>query len=146
MGLGWVRLEGGITLDIEESWAAHHDGQESSKILGSKGGLRLKPLTFFSSLSDMPGTTVFDLEASNSRWRSCFPETVWYDSSQHHWVGALLERVPLLPTAQYALNTALISEGIYLSGREGREVTADEVRKRSVGTAVDPGTPEKALK
>ena len=43
----------------------------------------------------------------------------------------------LLPTAELALKTMLISEGIYLSSRLGREVTADEVREASVSTAVD---------
>ena len=55
-----------------------------------------------------------------------------YDSSEHHWIAALQGRVELLPSAELALNTMLISEGIYLSERLGREVTADEVRESSV--------------
>jgi hypothetical protein len=39
--------------------------------------------------------------------------------------------VELLPSAELALNTMLISEGIYLSDRLGREVTAEEVRESS---------------
>jgi predicted dehydrogenase len=143
MGLGWVRLDGGITLDLEESWAAHHDGEESGKLLGSLGGLRLNPFRFFSSLGDMPGLTTFDINSSDARWHACLPDTQWIDSSQRHWVGALLGRVPLLPTAELALNTALISEGIYLSSQVGREVTAEEVRRRSVSTAIDPETPDR---
>ncbi len=143
MGLGWVRLGGGISFDIEEAWAVHHDGKESSKVLGSQGGIKLAPLTYFSSLSDMPMTSTFDLGSSNTRWHSCFPETVWYDSSQQHWIGALLGEVPLLPCAAYALNTALISEGIFMSSRLGREVSAAEIREKSVSTAIDPYTPEK---
>ncbi len=146
MGLGWVRLEGGISFDIEETWAVHHDGQEASKILGSKGGLRLDPLAYFSSLADMPASSTFDLQASDTRWHACFPETVWYDSSQKHWVGALLGRVSLLPTAEIALNAALISEGIYQSARLGRELTAEEIRKASKSTAIDPCAPEKVWK
>jgi hypothetical protein len=42
----------------------------------------------------------------------------------------------LLPTAEIALNTMLISEGIYLSEKLGREVTADEVREMSRSTAL----------
>ena len=143
MALGWVRLEGGVSLDVEETWAVHYSGDESSKILGSKGGLKLSPLTFFSSLGDMPMTSTFDLNGSDTRWHACYPETAWYDSSQRHWVGALLGAVPLLPTAEYALNAALISEGIYQSSRLGREVSADDIRKQSVSTAIDPCTPEK---
>jgi predicted dehydrogenase len=146
MGLGWVRLEGGISFDIEETWAVHHDGQEASKILGSKGGLRLDPLTYFSSLADMPASSTFDLKASDTRWHACFPDTAWYDSSQKHWVGALLGRVSLLPTAEIALNAALISEGIYQSARVGRELTAEEIRKASKSLAIDPYTAEKVWK
>lgn len=143
MGLGFVRLEGGITFDIEETWAVHHDGSEASKILGSKGGLRLNPLTYFSSLSDIAASTTFDLKAMDTRWRACQRDYRWYEHSATHWAGALLGEVPLLPTAEYALNTALISEGIYQSARTGREWTADEIRQQSVSTAVDPFTPEK---
>jgi predicted dehydrogenase len=141
--LGWVRLEGGISFDIEQTWACHHAGKESSKILGSKGGVNLNPLAFFSTFSDMPMDSTFDLKASDTRWHACFPETVWYDHSQRHWVGALLGAVPLLPTAEYARNAALISEGIYMSSRLGRELTGDEIRTQSVSTSIDPQTPEK---
>jgi predicted dehydrogenase len=146
MGLGLVRLDGGISFDIEESWAAHHDGQESSKVLGSRGGVRFDPLTYFSSMSDMPANATFDLKGSETRWNSCDPKHVWHTSSQAHWVGALLGEVPLVPTAEYALNTALISEGIYMSSRLGREVTAEEIRRESVSTAIDPRAAEKVWK
>jgi hypothetical protein len=59
-----------------------------------------------------------------------------YDSSQHHWIAALQGRVALLPTAAVALNTMLISEGIFLSEKLDREVTADEVLEMSKSTAV----------
>ena len=143
MGLGWVRLAGGISFDIEETWAVHHDGSEASKVLGSQGGVKLNPLTYFSSLSDMPMSSTFDLKSSDTRWHSCFPETKWYDSSQQHWIGALLERVPLLPCAEYALNTALISEGIFMSSDKGCEVTAETIKAESTSKAIDPYTPEK---
>ncbi|NOY79955.1 MAG: Gfo/Idh/MocA family oxidoreductase [Kiritimatiellaeota bacterium] len=143
LGLGWVRLAGGISFDIEEAWAVHYDNSESSKLLGAKGGIKLSPFAFFSSRSDMPMTSTFDLDGSNTRWHSCFPDTDAYDSPQQHWIAALQGRVPLLPTAEVALNTMLISSGIYLSAELGREVTADEVRKKTVSTAIDPYTPEK---
>ncbi len=143
MGLGFVRLEGGITFDIEETWAVHHDGSEASKVLGSQGGIRLNPLAFFSSISDIAATTTFDLKAMDARWRACRADYRWYEHSATHWVGALLGRVPLLPTAQYALNAALISEGIYQSAQTGREWTAAEIRDQSTSLAIDPYTPEK---
>ncbi len=143
LGLGWARLAGGITLDVEEAWAVHHDGTEASKVLGGAGGIRLNPLTFFSSMADAPAVTTFDLGGTDRRWHACLPDTDAYDSPQHHWAAVLQGRVELLPTAEIALNTALISEGIYMSGRQGREVTADEIRTNSVSTAIDPYTQEK---
>lgn len=143
MGLGWVRLAGGVSFDIEESWAAHHDGKEASKVLGSRGGLKLDPLSFYSTMADMPMNSTFDLKASDARWQACAPQTRWMDSSQHNWIGALLGQVELTPTAEYALNTALISEGIFMSADLGRELTADEIREKSTSLAIDPFTPEK---
>ena len=143
MGLGWVRLAGGVSFDIEEAWAVHHDGSESSKVLGSKGGVKLSPFAFFSSRCDMPMSSTFGLGSTDTRWHSCFPETSSYDSPQHHWVAALQGQVPLMPCAEVALNTALISEGIYMSSRLGREVTAEQIRQDSTSSAIDPYTPEK---
>jgi predicted dehydrogenase len=143
MALGWVRLGGGISFDIEEAWAVHYEGTESSKVLGSKGGVKLSPFAFYSTLGDMPMDGTFDLKGSEIRWHACFPKAVWEDTSQHHWVGALLGEVELMPTAEYALNAALISEGIYMSSRLEREVPAEEIRRQSVSTAIDPFTPEK---
>jgi len=41
----------------------------------------------------------------------------------------------LLPTAQIALNTMLISEGIYLSNERNAEVSAEDVEKASKSAA-----------
>ncbi len=146
MGLGWVRLAGGISFDIEETWAVHYDGSESSKVLGSKGGLKIDPLTFFSSVADSPASALIDVKGADTRWHACDPKTQWLDLTQRNWVGYHLGHVDLIPTAEYALNTALISEGIYMSGKLGRELTADQIKKDSVSTAIDPYTPEKVWK
>ena len=48
----------------------------------------------------------------------------------------LQEKATLLPTAEIALQTMLISEGIYLSSRLGREVSVDEVLEAGKSTAL----------
>ena len=136
LGIGLARLDGGATLQIEESWAMHYDGSESSKVLGSKGGLKLNPLTFFSAAGDVEFSAQVDTNGPDYRWHQCTADFAAYDSSQHHWVAALQGRVPLLDTAGIALNVMLISEGIYRSQELGREITADEVRELSKSTAV----------
>ena len=138
LGLGFVRLAGGITFVIEESWAIHMDGGDSSRIAGAQGGLKLKPLTYYSTIADIEMNATFELDQADHRWHDCFSETAYYDGPQNHWVAALRGDVPLLPTAEIALNTMKISEGIYRSTRLGREVTAEEIERESASTALAP--------
>ncbi len=136
LGLGFIRFAGGLTLDIIESWAIHLNAFEGSSIVGSKGGLRLNPLSLHTTVQDIETNCTFEAEATDSRWHSLDPNQSAYDGAQPHWVAALQGRVALLPTAEVALQTMLVSEGIYLSDKLGREVTADEVLQHSVSTAV----------
>jgi predicted dehydrogenase len=135
MALGFVRLAGNITFDIEVSWAQHFAAGESSKLLGAKGGVRLDPLGYFTTLADMEMDGTFDLRGPEFRLHSVDPTYEAYDSPQRHWVAIQQGRVPGIDTGGLALNTALISEGIYLSQQLGREVTPEEVRERSVSTS-----------
>jgi predicted dehydrogenase len=136
LGLGFVRFQDGITLDIIEAWAIHLDSFEGSSIVGSEGGVRLDPFGYFRSVGHLDLDSSADLGQFDYRLHNVREDGDVYDSAQHHWVAALQGRVELLPTAEVALNTMLISEGIYLSSKLGREVTAEEVRESSVSSAV----------
>lgn len=136
LGLGFVRLAGGITLDILEAWAIHLGGMEGSSLVGDKGGVRLEPFGFYQSLGDLDLDTTVDLQALARRTHDLRSNTDIGDSPQQHWARALQGRATLLPTAELALNTMLISEAIYLSERLEREVTAEEVIQASVSKAI----------
>jgi predicted dehydrogenase len=136
LGMGFVRLENNISLDIIESWAIHLDGFEGSSIVGSKGGIRLQPFGYYFNIGDLSINGSGDLGQFDYRLHNVHEIGDVYDSPQHHWIAALQGRVDLLPVADVALNTMLISEGIYLSEKLGREVTAEEVREMSKSTAV----------
>jgi predicted dehydrogenase len=136
LGLGFVHFTNDVTLDIIEAWAVHLDGFEGSSILGTLGGVRLDPFGYYHNLGDLEINSTVDLEQISYRWKNVHQGGDVYDSAGHHWVAALQGRVELLPSAELALNTMLISEGIYLSNQLGREVTADEVRERS--TSLSP--------
>jgi predicted dehydrogenase len=135
MALGLVRFRGGITMDIIESWAVHLSPFEGSYVVGSKGGVRLEPFSFHTNLCDMEMDATVNLKAMDRRRHAVGKDADTLDSSQHHWVAALQGRVELLPTADLALATMLIQEGVYLSDRLGREVSAEEVKEASVSTA-----------
>ena len=136
LGMGLVRFAGGVSLDIIEAWAIHLDPLEGSYLVGSQGGIRLQPFGFHTTLDDVEMDATFDLNGAEVRWHRLRENEKAYDSPQHHWIAALQGRVELLPTAELALQTMLISEGIYLSDQLGREVTAPEVEERSQSQAL----------
>jgi predicted dehydrogenase len=131
-----VRFAGNLSLDIIESWAIHLDHLEGSTLVGSDGGIRLNPFGYFTNIGDLELDSTVNLDAFNWRIHQLRESADAYDSPQHHWIAALQGRVELLPTAEIALNTMLISEGIYRSHASGCEVTADEVRAQSQSSAV----------
>jgi predicted dehydrogenase len=136
LGMGFVRLENNIAMDIIESWAIHLGDLGSSYVVGSMGGIRLEPFGFYTNVGDVAIDGVVDLTQFDYRQHNVHECGDIQDSAQHHWIAALQGRCDLLPTAELALNTMLISEGIYRSEELGRELTAEEVRKLSISTAV----------
>ncbi|MEZ4728021.1 MAG: Gfo/Idh/MocA family oxidoreductase [Caldilineaceae bacterium] len=136
LGLGFVRLDGGLTIDIMEAWAVHMDKFDGSMVFGSEGGIRLDPFGYFRTIGDIDfdlSTPLDQLTGANT------PSMKWAMSMTARstdWIAALQGRVELIRMDEIALNTMLISEGIYLSDRLGREVTAEEVRELSVSTAI----------
>jgi predicted dehydrogenase len=136
LGVGFVRFGGDMTLDLIEAWAIHLDNFEGSTVVGTDGGIRLNPFGFFRCVADVEMNSTVNLDGARYRWANVNQEGGVYDGPQQHWIAALQGRVPLLPTAELALNTMLISEGIYLSDRLGREVTAAEVLENSRSSAL----------
>lgn len=136
LGLGFVRFEGGLTMDVIEAWAINLGGIEGACIVGSKGGVRFQPFGFYRSVGNLDVNGSVDLGSARFRWDTVGGQAGLYSDSQAHWIAALQGKVELLPTAEVALNTMLISEAIYLSDRLGREVTTAEVVEASVSTAV----------
>jgi predicted dehydrogenase len=136
LAAGFVRFTTDVTLDLIEAWAIHLDPFEGSYVVGTRGGVRLEPFGFFKSVGHLDLNATANLVAANYRWSNVAGDHAHYASAQAHWIAALHGRVPLLPTAELALNTMLISEAIYLSNERGAEVTAEEVVANSKSTAV----------
>lgn len=135
-GCGFASFKGGLTMDIVESWAAHLNGFGGSAIMGSEAGIKFEPLSFHTTRHDVQSDTSFDLDAMKYRENTVFAaRSKHYESSQMHWISALRGEVELLDTAGIALNTSLIQAGIFLSGKMGREVTAEEVKTLSKSAA-----------
>jgi len=134
LGTGYARLAGGVSLVLEEAWAIHAEQGDHEFVFGSKGGVRIKPLTYYTTLADIEwNATPPDLAGVDWRWHQCDPTMTYYSDSQRHWIAAQQGRVPLLDTAGIALKTSLITEGIYISNHLRREVTAAEIAASAPG-------------
>ncbi|MFW6189695.1 MAG: Gfo/Idh/MocA family protein [Planctomycetota bacterium] len=136
MGAGFVHFENGATLDVLAAWALNLNEPVGCSVAGEKGGVifapffaqDVPPVRFFSAVDDPWVSEPLDLESARARWEEAGHGDA-YDGPQPHWVRALQGKVPLMPTAEVALNMILIAEGIYRSVERGREVRADEMRK-----------------
>ena len=131
LGVGFVKFAGGLTMDILESWAIHGSSFPGSSLHGASGGLQFvddNVVNFFSEIEGYPATTSLDIRAEAYRKRKVNPAAMQaFENSQTQWVGVLRGDFEPIDTAYIALQTMLISEGIFLSGRLGREVSADEI-------------------
>jgi len=133
LGVGFVKFADGLTMDVLESWAIHGAQFPLSSIHGSEGGIQISDnnnhhtLTYFSEIEGFPATSYLDVSAETYRRRKIDPSVWMYSNSQAHWVGALRGDCLQIDTPTIALQTMLISEGIFLSGQLGREVTVDEI-------------------
>jgi predicted dehydrogenase len=133
---GMVYFEGGLTMAIVSAWAINLDPFSSSYIAGSHGGIRVDPFSFHKTIADIDFDMTTDLSAVARRRKLMTPELhTDMSSSERHWAAALHGRVELLPTAELALNTMLIQQGIYLSHERDEEVAAEEVIANSRSTA-----------
>lgn len=148
LGIGLATYENGLTLDVIESWAIHMDELGPAFLVGDKGGLKLTeddmvwgkpaPGLKFLTTKDLANVDI-NLKAAENGMSEVFrnPDARFLADDQACWIaylsGELKERYD---TAWLALQTMLVSEGIFLSGELKREVTADEIESLSQSTAV----------
>ena len=147
LGLGLVKFSGGLTMNIIESWAIHADTFPLSSIHGSKGGIQfVEPvreygqlrhrLKYFSEIEGYPAETIHDVSAEDYRQFNVDPTREFYEDSQAHWIAVLRGLCEQIDTPHIALQTMLISEGVFLSSQLGREVMADEIESLSKSNAI----------
>lgn len=159
LGVGLARYEGGLTMDIVESWALNIDQIGSSFIAGSKGGLKIVNIDTYGgqrSNEDMFFNNPQELEyfgiekgrhvdkkmnvIMNHRAEiAANPGMDLFNDNQRHWLAYLtgeLTEDTRYDTPYLAMQTALVSEGIFISEQQRRSVTVDEIEALSVSTAV----------
>ena len=112
--------------------------QTANGIIG--GGMVQKPnLEFYGYEGDHMITTSYDCPLSEFKENLMDPSMAMYNDNQLHWASYLrgdLDDTTRIDSPYIALQTALLSEGIFISSDLGRSVTAEEIRDLSKSTAV----------
>jgi predicted dehydrogenase len=107
---------------VEEAWAAHIDSGEGDRIMGSRGGIRLEPFTFYTDMYGMDADTSFDIDAYERRMQSLGYTIEGYENSQKHFVWGVLNRIEMIDTGAIGLTVARITEAMYQSSEERKEI------------------------
>ncbi|KTG11475.1 hypothetical protein AUR64_04270 [Haloprofundus marisrubri] len=141
VGFGFARLSNGKILTIEAAWGMFANSSDTSQVVGATGGVQLDPFEFRTTVADTDLTASVDVDGfarREQRYTGDNIESELWDSDLYNWICGLQEDRETIPTAEIALNSMLIMEGIYLSDERGREVSAEEIVDQSESTALDP--------
>lgn len=117
-----VRFKGDITLFFEEAWAAHMDGGTGEQIMGSQGGLKLSPFTFFRNLQGIDGDMTFRLDEYEGRMSALEPDWPSHAGPQQHFVWAILGRVPQVRSDLIGVKVCELTEMMYKSAAQRKEL------------------------
>ena len=166
---GLVSFTGNRSMVVNEAWALNYTPPAESWITGSLGSIYLnnvdcgggdmarpagspprpadqqQHLIYSGQVLGSQGDVDFNTYQNEKKELLLDPEMQMYNCNQCHWLayfsGKLTDETRY-NTPLIAANTALLSEGIFLSQELGRSVTGDEIRAMSRSTAVwDQETP-----
>lgn len=165
LSIGIAKFKNGLSMDIYEDWAMHIDKVGESFIAGSMGGIKLtdvdtaggdlameggmiiggvdgiqKPgIEYYGYEDGVKVSKKFDCQSESMKEMVVNPKIAMYNDNQVHWVSYLrgdLNDETRIDSPYIAMQTAFLSEGVFLSQDLNRSVTADEIKELSKSTAV----------
>jgi predicted dehydrogenase len=120
MAAGFLRLENGATVSIKTSWAANiPEGMGGTFILGTRGGLRMRPLTLVRNL----GSYQVDVTPKVPQDPSILFYGQWKETA--HFIKVIRGEEELMIKREEVLNVIRALDGLYQSAAEGREIRLD---------------------
>jgi predicted dehydrogenase len=120
LGIGFLRLDTGATIAVKASWAANVPaGTGGTLLLGTRGGLRLNPLTLI--------TTLGRYQADVTPQVPPMPNIPFYGhwKAAAHMIRVLDGKQELRVQPAEVLNVIRALEALYRSSAEGREIRLD---------------------
>lgn len=159
LSVGIAKFKNGVSLDIYEDWAMHMDTVGTSFIAGSMGGIKLidvdssggefavpkggrgqtPTLEFFGYEDGLKTSKVIDCQENGKKEVIKDPRIALYNDNQVHWVAYLrgdLTDETRIDSPYIAMQTALLSDGIFISQQQNRNVTAEEIKAMSKSIAL----------
>jgi predicted dehydrogenase len=120
--VGFVRFDNGLTLTAETFWAIHAPAGHGDAIYGSLGGMQTNPLRVHTDIGGIESDATVDAGQPEGRRRLMDETFPGYESSQAHFVWAVLGRVAPIDTAAVTTRFTEIAEAMYQSSDAGAEV------------------------
>jgi predicted dehydrogenase len=111
-----VKLQGGITVALETSWARHQEQPNANdvELFGTEAGARVYPARLFRYAKRAGEYEVVEPQGVAIRYPHC--------DKVHNWLDAILGRDSLECRPEQSLAVQKIIDGIYESAAGGREV------------------------
>ncbi len=120
LGVGFLRLESGMTVVLRASWAANiPEGTGNTFILGTKAGMALGPLRIIGTLGAYQADTTPLVPDRNE------PFATGHIREAAHFVRAIRGEEELSIKREEVLNVIHALEGLYRSAQTGAEVRLD---------------------
>lgn len=114
-GAAWVRFDNGLNLVFKTSWAMHMNTLGGTFFCGTKGGLRLDPLTLYrDEFGYMTDAAVQHVKGLDFREMFVLEHAAF--------ARAVLEDLPTPVPGDQFLTTQVIIQGLIDSAEAGREV------------------------
>lgn len=117
MGVGFMRLENGMTIVLRASWAANiPEGTGSTFILGTKAGMALNPLRILGTLGAYQADTTPIVSTRGETFAT------GHIRAAAHLLRAICGEQELSVTKAQVLNVIHALDGLYRSAQAGAEV------------------------
>lgn len=113
---GFIRFENDIGLQVESFWASHQPGELQIELFGTEAGARLKPLTLYRTVNDVPHDTTVEFPGGPEKWDKAF------DRIADHFLDCILDGVECKAPLRHGLIVQEMMEGLLKSAETGKEV------------------------
>ena len=111
-GTGFIMFEGGISIQIESFWAAHHPNELQIELFGTDAGAKTNPLTIYRMVDNEPQDLTPEVEK----------QSLPFERVASHFIECILDGVICKAPLQHGLVVQQMMEAILKSAELGEPV------------------------